>query len=165
LICLFNFIQPPFHAKPRDTQFEYQQLLQPKEFQYSTRQAARSTYRHFNSSAATYVPLHIGASAEFPKLLCWLLALWSFILVPLGTTKLGGVTWRQNFFDHSLEDNHFESQTEHGPTLIFRGFAQHFLVNFKAFDIQSLITSPPDFHLDLYRTSPTLLTDEHMHPV
>ena len=111
MICLFNFIQPRFHAKPRDTQFEYQQFLQPKRFHCSTRHAACNRYRHFNSSAATYVPLHIGASAEFLKLLCFLLALWSFILVPLGTTKLGIVTWHQSCFDHSLEDNHFESQT------------------------------------------------------
>ena len=32
LICLFNFIQPRFYAKRRDTQFEYQQFLQPKKF-------------------------------------------------------------------------------------------------------------------------------------
>jgi len=63
----------------------------------STGHAACNRYRHYSSSAATYVPIHTGASAEFPELLCLLLALWSLILVPLGTT-LCRVTWRQSFF-------------------------------------------------------------------
>jgi hypothetical protein len=73
LICLFNFAQPPFHAKPRVKQFEYQQFLQHKKFQCSTRHAVCNGYCHFSSSAATYVPKHTGASAEIPKLLacCW----------------------------------------------------------------------------------------------
>jgi hypothetical protein len=78
----------------------------------------------FQNLCCTYVTIYTGASAEFPNLLCLLLALWSFILDPLGATKLGRVTWRQSFFDHRLEDNHFESQRERGTILIFRGFVQ-----------------------------------------
>jgi hypothetical protein len=120
--------------------------------------------------------------SSFQQLCCYLCAIThrhicrvpKVVMLATGTVELysgssynktGRSEWGQNVFDHCLEDKHFEFQTEHGLILIFRSSAEQFLVNFKAFDIQPFITSPPDTLLDLYRRSSTLLTDEHMQPV